>query len=426
MGVFERPDRKVQDYLKDLRKLLMLRIFNTLGKKIEIFRPADHKNANVFTCGPSVYQRSHIGNFRTFLFEDILIRYLEYSGFSVKRGMNFTDIEDKAFEEAEKREMSVKDLTEENIKHFLREMKVLRMRIPDYLPRASETIDEAVEIIKQLLSRKIAYWHRGHVYFDPLKYSRFGELYGLDMTRWPVEKRRFHKDTYPGMRWNWGDFILWHGDKEGDLYWDTQIGRGRPSWNIQDPSMILMYYHKTLSIYCGGIDNLFRHHDYTRAIIESVRPYPMARFWLHCHHLIVEGQKMSKSKGNIHYIEDLIEDGHTADEIRFFLIYGHYRKELNYTKEKMRSAAEKLRNLKRKAKAIGRKANQTSQVDREILKRVKEAFTREMDDDLNVERAFDKLFEFIEEIKLETLKPKAASGLTKGLKEIDEVLKVLF
>jgi cysteinyl-tRNA synthetase len=404
----------------------MLRFFNSLGKKMESFRPIDRESADIFTCGPSVYQRSHIGNFRTFLFEDILIRYLESSGFSVKRGMNFTDIEDKAFEEAQKRKRSVKELTEENIKNFIREMKLLKMKIPDYLPRASEAVDEAVEIIRELLSRKIAYWYRGNVYFDPLKYSRFGELYGLDMTRWPRRKRRFHKDTYPGMRWNLGDFILWHGDKGGDLYWDTPIGRGRPSWNIQDSSLILKHYHGTLSIYCGGIDNLFRHHDYTRAIIESVRPYPMARFWLHCHHLIVEGQKMSKSKGNIYYVEDLIEDGYTADEIRFFLIYGHYRKELDYTEEKMRSVAEKLRSLKRKAKAINRKADQKSEVDREISQRMKEAFTREMDDDLHVERAFDKLYEVTEEIKLETLKPEKASGLIKGLREVDDVLRILF
>ncbi len=404
----------------------MLRVFNTLGKKLEIFRPVDRQGLDVFTCGPSVYQRSHIGNFRTFLFEDILMRYLEYAGFSVKRGMNFTDIEDKAVEEAKKRKMSVKDLTEENIKNFFREMKLLKMRIPDYHPRASEAVDETVEIIKQLLGRKIAYWYRGNVYFDPLKYSRFGELYGLDMARWPRKKRRFHKDTYPGMRWNLGDFILWHGHKEGDLYWDTPIGKGRPSWNIQDPSMILKHYHRTLSVYCGGIDNLFRHHDYTRAIVESVRPYPIARFWLHSHHLIVAGQKMSKSKGNIHYIEDLLKNGYAADEIRFFLVYGHYRKELDYTKGRMRWAVEKLRDLKRKRKVIARKADQTSEVDRNLLKRVKEAFKKEMDDDLNVGKAFDKLYELTEEINLETLKPKTANGLIKGLGEIDEVLRVLF
>ena len=402
----------------------MLRLFNTLGKKLEIFRPVDRRSVDIFTCGPSVYQKSHIGNFRTFLFEDVLVRYLKYCGFPVKRGMNLTDIEDKAFEEAKKRKMSVDTLTGKNIKTFLQAMKRLKMKIPDYLPRASEAVDEVVRIIQQLLDRKIAYWYRGNIYFDPFKYPRFGELYGLDMSRWPKKKRRFHKDTYPGMRWNLGDFILWQGYKEGELDWDTPIGRGRPSWNIQDASLVLKHYPRTLSIYCGGIDNLFRHHDYTRAIVESVRPYPMARFWLHCRHLMVEEEKMSKSKGNIYYVEDLLRDGYTADEIRFFLIYGHYRKELNYTQGNIESATQKLRDLRRKVKRIGRKAER-SKVDGEILKRVKGGFEKEMDDDLNVEKAFDQLYEFIDGIKLETLKREAASGLIKGLEEVDHVLKVL-
>jgi len=339
--------------------------------------------------------------------------------------MNITDIEDKAFEEAKKRRMGVKDLTEKNIENFIREMRLLKMKIPDYLPLASEAVDEAVRIIKQLLARKVAYSYRGNVYFNPLKYPGFGELYGLDMSRWPRKKRKFHKDTYPGMRWNLGDFILWHGCKEGELDWDTPIGRGRPSWNIQDACLVLKHYRGTLSIYCGGIDNLFRHHDYTRAIVESVRPYPMARFWLHCHHLMVEGEKMSKSKGNIYYVEDLLRDGYTADEIRFFLVYGHYRRKLNYTKENLESAAEKLRSVRKKIKMIGRKAEK-SKVDRDISKRVNDAFKKEMDDDLNVEKAFDRLYEFIDGIELEALKPEAASGVVKGLRQVDEVLRVLF
>ena len=183
----------------------MLKLFNTLGKRIETFRSANEKVVNIFTCGPSVYQRSHIGNFRTFLFEDILVRYLEYSGYKVKRGMNFTNVEDKAIKEAEKRRMRVKSLTDENIKAFIQEMERLRMKIPDYLPKASGALDEATAIIESLLDLGIAYWYRGNVYFNPLKYPGFGELYGLDMSTWPVQKRRFHKDTYPGMRWNRGD-----------------------------------------------------------------------------------------------------------------------------------------------------------------------------------------------------------------------------
>ncbi len=157
-------------------------------------------------------------------------------------------------------------------------------------------------MIERLLELKIAYRHGDNIYFDPLKFPGFGKLYGLDMSRWPTRKKRFHRDTYPGIQWNLGDFILWHGYREGDtVFWDTAIGRGRPSWNIQDPSMVASHFQETLSIYCGGIDNLYRHHDYSLAILESLRPYPMARFWLHGHHLLVGGRKMSKSRGTVYY-----------------------------------------------------------------------------------------------------------------------------
>ncbi len=404
----------------------MLSIFNTLGKKLEPFRPVDRKRADVFTCGPSVYQRSHIGNFRTFLFEDVLVRYLRYLGLSVNRGMNFTDIEDKALEEAKKRKITVQELTEENIRRFVREMKTLKMSTPEYRPRASEAVDDAVEIILQLLQCGIAYWYRGSVYFDPLKRPRFGELYGLDMSRWPGQKRRFHKDTYPGMQWNLGDFILWHGYRKGEIYWDTEIGRGRPAWNIQDPSMILKDYHGTLSLYCGGIDNLFRHHDYTKAILESVRPYPMARYWLHCHHLVVDGRKMSKSRGNIHYIEDLLAEGYTPDEIRFFLIYSHYRGELDYTEIQMRAAAEKLKGFRTAARAIGRKATASSRPDQSTLKETLAAFETQMDEDLHLDRALGALHEIVQNAGVRRLDSARAAGLTKGLKQIDQVLGVLF
>ncbi|MEJ2066789.1 MAG: class I tRNA ligase family protein, partial [Deltaproteobacteria bacterium] len=304
----------------------MLRLFNTFGKHIETFQPVHKETVTVFTCGPSVYQHSHIGNFRTFLFEDIVVRYLEHLGYQVERGMNITDIEDKAIKEAENRGTSVKALADQNIETFLKEIGGLRIKNPDFLPRASEAIDRAVEIIERLVDLKIAYWHDGNCYFDPLNYPGFGELYGLDMQKWPKHKKRFHKDTYPGMRWNRGDFVLWHGYQEGDReYWDTRIGKGRPAWNIQDPSMISQHFDETLSIYCGGIDNLIRHHDYTRAVLESIRPYPMAKYWLHCHHLHVDGKKMSKSIGNILYTDNLLEKGYDLSEIRFFLIYGHYR-----------------------------------------------------------------------------------------------------
>jgi cysteinyl-tRNA synthetase len=406
---------------------LMLKLFNTFGKHIETFHPVKKETVTVFTCGPSVYQRSHIGNFRTFLFEDVVVRYLEYLGYQVERGMNITDIEDKAIKEAKKRKASVKAITDQNIETFLKEMQALRMKIPDFLPRASEAVDQAVEIIERLIDLKIAYWHDGNIYFDPLKYPGFGELYGLDMKKWPKHKKRFHKDTYHGMRWNRGDFVLWHGYKEGDTaYWDTRIGKGRPAWNIQDPSMISQHFDETLSIYCGGIDNLIRHHDYTRAILESIRPYPMARYWLHCSHLHVDGKKMSKSIGNILYTDNLLEKGYDLSEIRFFLIYGHYRKKLNYSDKRMQSVTEKSRKLKEQVKKIEDRAGSTTDADTEAARKIKEAFQERMDDDLDVKGAFDNVSNLVSRIDIRNLSSTEASGVIKALKEADEVMQVIF
>jgi cysteinyl-tRNA synthetase len=405
----------------------VLKLFNTLGKRIKTFRPVRREVVNIFTCGPSVYQKAHIGNFRTFLFEDILTRYLEYSGYAVRRGMNFTDIEDKSIKEAEKRKTTVDHIAKRNIHEFLREMNLLRMKKPDYLPRASECIGEAVDIIEYLLARQIAYWYRGNVYFDALKYPGFGKLYGLDMSKWPKEKRRFHKDTYPGMHWNMGDFILWHGYKEGEKYfWDTRIGRGRPSWNVQDPSMISKYFKETLSIYCGGIDNLFRHHDYTLAILESVRPYPMARFWLHCQHLYVDGRKMSKSTGNILYTDSLQKKGYHMSEIRFFLTYGHYRQRIDYSDKNMELVADRLRAFKKLVRKISGKAGRKSDPESRAVHTIRNTFTQNMDDDLNVKAAFDGLYKMISGVNIDALRAGEAASIIKTLKEIDEVLKVIF
>jgi cysteinyl-tRNA synthetase len=405
----------------------MLRLFNTFGRHTETFQPVNKEIVTVFTCGPSVYQHSHIGNFRTFLFEDILVRYLEYLGYQVERGMNITDIEDKAIKEAEKRRTSVRALADQNIETYIKEMQGLRMKIPDFLPRASEAVEKAVEIIERLVDLKSAYWHNGNCYFDPLKYPGFGELYGLDMQKWPKRKKRFHKDTYPGMRWNLGDFILWHGYKEGDTaYWDMRIGKGRPAWNIQDPSMISQHFDETLSLYCGGIDNLIRHHDYTRAVLESIRPYPMAKYWLHCHHLHVNGKKMSKSIGNILYTDNLLEKGYNLSEIRFFLIYGHYRKKLNYSDKRMQSVTERLRKFKEQIKKIENIVGPTKDADTEAARKINEAFQERMDDDLDVKGAFDNVSALVSSIDIKCLTSSAASEIVTALKDVDKVLKIIY
>jgi cysteinyl-tRNA synthetase len=405
----------------------MLRLFNTMGKKIETFRPVRQKVVTMFTCGPSVYQQAHIGNFRTFLFEDILVRYLAFRGYEVCRGMNFTDVEDKAINEAQNRGMSVRDVTDEHIETFLQDMDMLGIVRPDYLPRASEAVDEAVQLIEVLLRKEVAYWHRGNVYFDPLKYKGFGRIYGLDMSKWPGAKKRFHKDTYPGMRWNLGDFILWHGYNEGDLlFWDTSIGRGRPSWNIEDPAMIGKHFDETLSIYCGGIDNLVRHHDYTLAILESVRPYPAVRYWLHCQHLHVNGKKMSKSRGNIYTVDFLKKDGYSPAEIRFFLTYGHYRKNLNYSSGRMADTVSKLRDFQGLVRGMSKRAEAARERDQQTFRRVNRLFMDRMDEDLDMKGAFDGVHGLMAKMDARSVKPEQAAGMIEALRGMDEVWKVIF
>ncbi|MFZ5906190.1 MAG: class I tRNA ligase family protein [Nitrospirota bacterium] len=405
----------------------MLRLFNSLGKKTEPFTPVNKNYVSLFTCGPSVYQKSHIGNFRTFLFEDILARYLEFSGYRVIRGLNFTDIEDKAIQEAERQKTTLGRITAKNIRIFLKEMDLLRMKTPEFLPRASECIHEAAGLIQILMDKQYAYRHRGNVYFDPLRFQGFGRVYGLDLSAWPAKKRRFHRDTYPGVQWNLGDFILWHGYKKGDRYfWDTQIGRGRPGWNVQDAAIVSKYFDETLSLYCGGFDNLFRHHDYTLAILESVRPYSMARFWLHCNHLFVNGEKMSKSRQNIIYIDSLRQSGYSMSEIRFFLLYGHYSERLYYSDRAMGSAAERLRAFRAAVRKIRGIPSSGSSPDKIISRRIKKIFTEHMDNDLRVQDAFDGLYGIIMSRAGTGMNAGEASEIMRTLREIDEVLQVIF
>ncbi|KAF0182114.1 MAG: cysteinyl-tRNA synthetase [Nitrospirae bacterium] len=405
----------------------MLKLFNTFGRKMETFRPVDPKTVTIFTCGPSVYQRAHIGNMRTFLFEDILVRYLEYSGFAVKRGMIITDIEDKALREAEKEKTTVKKLTDRNIGQFLKETDALGMKRPDYLPLASEHVEHAVAIIQELLKRTVAYWHDGNVYFDPLRFKRFGRLFGLDMATWPKKKRRFHKDTYPGVQWNLGDFILWHGCPGGkDGCWDTVIGRGRPSWNVQDASTLLQYFDDTLSIYCGGVDNLYRHHDYNIAILESVRPYPMARYWLHGNNLLVDGRKMSKSKGNIVYTDTLRSEGYSFAEIRFFLIDRHYREPFDFTAEQMHRAASRLRSLRNMIRLLAKRAGRAAAVKSIVAEKLIAEFRLRMDEDLNTGTAFDAVCEVVASIETPALSAGEAAAIVNALKRVDTVLNILF
>jgi cysteinyl-tRNA synthetase len=402
----------------------------------ELFSPRADKKVKIFTCGPSIYQHAHIGNYRTFLFEDLLIRYLEYLGYNIERVLNFTDVEDKAVEQSRANGVDIKDLTENFANKFYEECNLLRIKKPTYNPRSSTTVDQAVILIKQLLSKEIAYWHKGDIYYDPLKFKGFGRLYGLDMRLWPKKKKRFKKDTYPGSRWNLGDFILWHGCADGEkVCWDEALGSGRPSWNVQDPAMATKYLGFKIDICCGGIDNLIRHHDYNIAVVEGVSGEEFATFWLHGAHLFAYGKKMSKSIGNIIHLDDLLKDGYSPEHVRLFLIYTPYRNKLNFTMKHFQETSKKLDEFRKLVdklldiKSCGTKVKAEPEIMRMIDKMLPK-FEECMNNDLDLKCVFDDLFEDLAKLISykddDKLSKTECKKLSQNLHKIDEVLQIIF
>jgi cysteinyl-tRNA synthetase len=403
---------------------------------MEPFKPIEDTQVKMYTCGPSTYQRAHIGNYRTFLYEDIVQRYLEYTGYKVTRLITLTDVEDKAIAEAKKEGLSVEELTSRNEAKFFRDFELLKIKVPDYTVRASTVVDQSVALIKALVEQSCAYWHEHegaeNVYFDPLKFGGFGKLAHLDISKWPKKKRRFHLDTYPGTPWNKGDFVLWHGCNRGEsVCWDTEIGRGRPAWNIQDAAMVTKHLGFNIDLACGGIDNLVRHHDYTLAVAEAVSGKTFARYWLHGAHLLVDGKKMSKSRGNVYYPDDLLARGFSDYHVRFFLIYGQYGEKLNFTWEKLAETSRKIDAFKSMVQDL-EKANATRSDEKakHLATTIVSGFDACMDKNLDVKAAFDTLYSKVEALhrllKQGKLAFEDAKAALTGLRGVDRVLQVIF
>lgn len=411
-----------------------LYLTNTLTRKKEPFAPrSGNRDVKIFTCGPSIYSRPHIGNYRTFLYEDLLVRHLGHLGYDVERVINFTDVEDKSVARAEKKGISNEELTEPNAEKFREECDILRITLPDTIPRSSTSVDQAVKLIQILIEKGYAYWHEGDVFYDPLKFPEFGKLYGLDMSRWPRKKVRFRKDTYAGHRWNLGDFILWRGRKGGGgIFWDTEIGKGRPAWNIQDPAMITKTLGYEIDIACGGIDNIYRHHDYNIAVIEAISGTPFAVYWLHGEHVLVDGKKMSKSKNNEIFLEDLLEKCGSPAHARFFLIYRHYRKKLNLSEKNISERLDRFNDFRRMVRDI-EDASDGPKDDpgdaRPAIDRLVDGFRGHMNDDLDLPGAFDAMHAALADLvalKNEgRLGREAAATASAEIRKIDEVLRIL-
>jgi len=306
----------------------MIRFYNTLPGKIEDFRPLRPGEVGLYTCGPTVYDYPHIGNYRAYIFEDILKRFLIFSGFKVTHVMNITDVDDKTIKGANALGVSLNEYTKKYIDAFFEDIKVLRILPADHYPRATEHIEDMVRMIKGLLDKGYAYFKDGSVYFSLAKFPDYGKLSKINKEELKagarVETDEYEKESVY-------DFVLWKKAKPGEPYWETEFGPGRPGWHIECSAMSTRYLGPTFDLHCGGIDNIFPHHENEIAQSEAYYGQKFVNYWLHCHHLVVNGEKMSKSKGNFFTLRDLLARQIDPVDLRYFLLSTHYRKMLNFT-----------------------------------------------------------------------------------------------
>jgi cysteinyl-tRNA synthetase len=409
---------------------MTLHFYNTLSQQVEEFVPDADNTVRMYTCGPTVYDYAHIGNFRTFTFVDILRKWLRASGFRLNHVMNITDVDDKIIRNAAAQHKSLEDYTALYTQAFLDDCQKLRLERPEHLAKATEHIGEMVDAIDRLGRTNHTYVSDGSVYFRISTFPGYGKLSHNDFSG-NIAGARVDVDEYE--KADARDFALWKAPKEGERFWETAIGPGRPGWHIECSVMAIKYLGATLDIHAGGVDLVFPHHENEIAQSESLTGKPFARFWLHSEFLLVEGQKMSKSLGNYFTLRDLLDErGYQPEAIRYLLASVPYRKQLNFTFDGLKSAAtaiDRLRNFKLRLETdrFSEDPNEHWNARTALACR---AFTDGMNDDLNTAEALGAVFEYVRDAnsamdggEFRAGNAKAALGLLELFDRIFNVLE---
>jgi cysteinyl-tRNA synthetase len=407
---------------------MALRFYNTLSQKVEEFRPARDKTVRMYTCGPTVYDYAHIGNFRTFTFEDILRKWLRASGFGLDQVMNITDVDDKIIRNATAQHKSLEEYTATFTKAFLDDCATLRLERPEHLVPATANIADMARAIEKLSAEGHTYKSDGSIYFRIATFPGYGKLSHNDFSG-NIAGARVDVDEYE--KNDARDFALWKAPKEGEKYWDTPIGPGRPGWHIECSVMAIKYLGETLDIHAGGVDLIFPHHENEIAQSESLTGKPFARFWLHAEFLMVEGQKMSKSLGNYFTLRDVLAKGYAPEAIRYLLASVPYRKQLNFTFDGLKSAAtaiDRLRNFKLRLETDRYPEGNNEQLA-ERAAQARQAFHDSLDNDLNTAEALAAVFEYIRDansaMDAGEFRAGNAAGALQFLEHFDSVFDVL-
>jgi len=379
-----------------------IRLHNTLTGKTEPFVPLHPGEVRIYTCGPTVYDYAHIGNFRTFIFQDVLRRFFEAQGYRVNQVMNLTDVDDRIIAKAAAAGVTIREYTEKYAQEFFADCKVLGLEPPERWVRATDHIDDMVELIGRLQKRSFTYSSDGSIYFRIAKFPGYGKLSKIDLTGIQAGARvdvdRYEKE-------NARDFALWKAPKPGEHFWETRIGPGRPGWHIECSAMAMKYLGETLDIHSGGVDLAFPHHENEIAQSEAATGKPFVRYWLHAEHLLLESEKMSKSAGNFYTLRDLFAMGHKPSSLRFLLASVPYRRQLNFTMDGLQQAAssvERLRNFAQRlaeAKFPPAKRGEERAVQK-LAERSAEEFDAGLADDLNTAQALAAVFELVREANI--------------------------
>jgi len=373
-----------------------LKLFNTLGRRLETFVPLVPGLARLYTCGPTVYNHAHIGNLRTFLFEDLLRRTLAHLGFRVDQVMNLTDVDDKTIRGALAGGVSLADYTAPFVASFFADLDTLHVERAERYPRATEHIPEMQQLIARLIERGHAYASDGSIWFRIASDADYGRLSGFDLTA-ARQGERVASDEYE--KEDVRDFVLWKGAKEGEPSWDSPWGPGRPGWHIECSAMSMKYLGESFDLHCGGVDNVFPHHENEIAQSESATGVPFVRYWVHSEHLLVDGEKMSKSLGNVYALADLLARGLPPRAIRYLMLSVHYRQKLNFTFASVEAAATALRRIDELRYRLGH-AVEGEQPSAELAARLaafRERFDAALSDDLNAAGALAAVFDLVRE-----------------------------
>src|SRR5262250_3890654 len=376
-----------------------LRLHNTLSGKTEPFVPLRAGEVKMYTCGPTVYDYAHIGNFRTFVFQDILCRYLKQRGLKLTHVMNLTDVDDRIIANAAAAGMSIRDYTDKFVQAFFEDCKTLSIEAPEHWIRATDHIPEMVQLIQRLQANSFTYPSEGSIYYRIAKFPNYGKLSKIDLTGIQpgarVDNDRYEKESAR-------DFALWKAPKPGEHFWETEIGPGRPGWHIECSAMAMKYLGETLDIHTGGIDLAFPHHENEIAQSEGATGEPFVRYWVHAEHLLVEGEKMSKSLGNFYTMRDLYGKGYKPSALRYALASVPYRKQLNFTFDGLtqaNSSVERLRNFADRLKT-GKLPPGTATGMAERTALAAREFDEGLSDDLNTARALAAVFDLVREVNI--------------------------